>query len=58
MRSWCTISKIWSEGRKGHKKMRAIQFAKIDFIKTKQQILWILLVIPVVVLFMLRQGSE
>ena len=38
--------------------MRAIQFAKIDFIKTKQQILWILLVIPVVVLFMLRQGSD
>ncbi|MDE6737510.1 MAG: ABC-2 transporter permease [Lachnospiraceae bacterium] len=38
--------------------MRAIQFTKIDFIKTKQQILWILLVIPVIVLFMLWQGSE
>ncbi|MBD5476247.1 MAG: ABC-2 transporter permease [Lachnospiraceae bacterium] len=38
--------------------MRAIQFAKIDFIKTKQQILWILLVIPVVLLFMLRQSSD
>lgn len=35
--------------------MRALQFTKIDFIKTKQQILWMLLVIPVIVLFTLRE---
>ena len=35
--------------------MRAIQFMKIDFIKTKQQILWMLLVIPAVLLLMLRE---
>lgn len=38
--------------------MRAIQFTKIDFIKTKQQLVWILLVIPVVILFVTRQKES
>lgn len=38
--------------------MRAIQFAKIDYIKTKQQVLWILLMMPVVLLLMMRQSSD
>lgn len=35
--------------------MRAMYYAKLDYIKTKQQIFWMILVIPVVLLFMLRQ---
>lgn len=38
--------------------MRAIQFTKIDFIKTKQQLAWILLAIPVVILFVTRQKES